>query len=539
MRPPIVPGLVRALRAAGHADTRAPGFDEDVEALRKYSKEECERLARHTRLPIGDGIPLTRGCLPSLDAAIDGGSLLVIGEPGAGKTGALVALATQRVMRTAPFVFLSVERLVGLAKLSDFREELHLKNDLLDVLAAWPGVEPGIFIIDALDASRGGASEAVIASLIELAVARLGERWSVVASIRTFDLLNGRRFRDVMRGEPPNAAFAEEALKQVRHFRIPRLSDLELSELASVSPRLGELVTTAPPKLKALLPNIFNLSLAAELIESGVAADSIRTLTTQSELIDRYEDERLSTQPLKRAAAATIGAMVQCRRLTVPQINVQHDALDDILQTGVLIKAGDLVAFAHHVLFDHVAGRFYLAWSEPQRLQRQVSGDSTIGLLLGPALRFAMERIWQNDKTGRPESWELLIGITAAADLDPIVASVALRTLAERVETVSDVGGLTTLVQNAVDVDKIGAMLSRLSRFVSMSIADRGSVSTEAATAWAILADRAASRRERAFSDGARFLLWALFERADFSDLGFMVFVWFRCPRVARVGLVS
>src|SRR5208282_1106267 len=131
---------------------------------------------------------------------------------------------------------------------------------------------------------------------------------------------------------------------------------------ASASPRLGELVTTAPPKLKALLPNIFNLSLAAELIESGVASDSIRTLTTQSELIDRYEDERLSTQLLKRAAKATITAMVECRRLTVPQIDVQHDALDDILQRGVLVRAGDLVAFAHHVLFDHIAGRFYLAW---------------------------------------------------------------------------------------------------------------------------------------------------------------------------------
>ena len=229
-------GLVRALRAAGHADTRAPGFDEDVEALRKYSKEECERLVRHTRLPIGDGIPLTRECLPSLNAAIGGGSLLVIGEPGAGKTGVLVALAAQLVTRAAPFVFFSVERLVGLAKLSDFRQELHLKNDLLDVLAAWPGVEPGIFIIDALDASRGGPSEAVIASLIELGVARLGERWSVVASIRTFDLLNGRRFREVMRGDPPNPAFAEADLKQVRHFRIPCLSDQELSDLARASP---------------------------------------------------------------------------------------------------------------------------------------------------------------------------------------------------------------------------------------------------------------------------------------------------------------
>ena len=517
------PGLVRALRAAGHADTRAPGFDEDVAALRKYSKEECERLARHTRLPIGAGIPLIRGCLPSLNAAMGGGSLLVVGEPGAGKTGALVALATQLAAQTAPFVFFSVERLVGLTRLSDFRQELNLKNDLLDVLAAWPGVEPGIFIIDALDASRGGPSEAIIASLIELAVARLGERWSVVASIRTFDLLNGRRFRDVMRGEPPNPDFAEADLKQVRHFRIPRLSDEELTGLASAAPPLGELVSTAPPKLRTLLQNIFNLSLAAELIESGVASQNIRTLTTQSELIDRYEDERLPTQPLKRAAAAAIAAMVESRRLTVPQINVRHDALDAVLQSGVLVRAGDLVAFAHHVLFDHIAGRFYLAWSQPPLLQQQVSGDSAIGLLLGPALRFAMERIWKDDRPGRPESWGLLIGITTATDLDPVVASVALRTVAERVETVQDVGGLATLVQNSDDVDTIGGMLSRLARFVSMSIAERGSVSTTAATAWAILAHQAASREERAFSDGARFPLWALFERADFRDASFLV----------------
>jgi hypothetical protein len=514
-------GLVRALRAAGHSDTRAPGFDGDVEALRRYSKEECDRLARHTRLPIGEGLPLNRECLPSLNAAIGGGSLLVIGDPGAGKTGALVALAAQLVIGIAPFVFFSVERLVGLTKLSDFRQELDLKNDLLDVLAAWPGIEPGIFIIDALDASRGGPSEAVIASLIELAVARLGERWSIVASIRTFDLLNGRRFRDVMRGAPPNPAFAEARLPQVRHFLVPCLSDSELSDLANASPHLGELVTNAPQKFKTLLQNIFNLSLAAELIDSGVPSDSIRTLTTQSELIDRYENVRLSTQSLKLAATATIAVMVKRRRLTVRQIDIQHDGLDEVLQRGVLTRAGDLVAFAHHVLFDHIAGRFYLAWDEPQLLQRQVSGDSAIGLLLGPALRFAMERIWQNDKPGRPESWGLLNGITSATDLDPVVVSVALRTVAERVETVADIGALTTLVQNAPDVAVIGGTLSRLARFVSMSIADKGSVSTQAATAWAILAEQAASRSERGLSDGARFLLGALHDRADFSDLGF------------------
>jgi hypothetical protein len=73
-----------------------------------------------------------------------------------------------------------------------------------------------------------------------------------------------------------------------------------------------------------------------------------------------------------------------------------------------------------------------LAWSQPDRLQQQASGDAAIGLLLGPALRFAMERIWQNDKPGRPESWDLLVAITSAVKVDPVVASIALRTVAER-----------------------------------------------------------------------------------------------------------
>jgi predicted ATP-dependent serine protease len=37
--------------------------------------------------------------LPALRGAIDGGSLLVIGEPGAGKTGVLVKLAKSKSKR--------------------------------------------------------------------------------------------------------------------------------------------------------------------------------------------------------------------------------------------------------------------------------------------------------------------------------------------------------------------------------------------------------------------------------------------------------
>lgn len=510
-------GFIAAIRSEGFEDIRSPRYDRDVERLKSLSKEEVSRLSRHSRLPIGGGIPIVRDCAAPLKDAAESGSLLVVGEPGSGKTGVLINMAGQRFLDSAPTVFLSVDRLAGVATNDDLQDELRLEHPFLEVLAAWPGRRPGLLFIDALDASRGGPSELVFGRLIEDAVARLGERWSVIASIRTFDLQNGRRFRAVMAGAPPAAAFSEPGLDAVRHFRIPRLSDEEVRALAKVHPELGRLAETAPPLVQKLLRNVFNLSLAAELVAQGVSADSIRTVATQSDLIDRYEDERLPTSRLQAATAKAVQVMVERRRLTVPRITVTHDAVDEVLNTGVLVSAGDRVAFAHHVLFDHAAGRFFLDWDDSKRLKVQVSNDPTIGLLLGPALRFAMERVWREDSDGHPTVWGLVVAVTSDDSLDPVVASVVLRTAAEGVEQPKDVEALCGLIQNSEHSEALGKTLSRLARFVSMSIEERGSIDAKTAEAWAIVAQVASATRDRKFADGARFFLWALFERADFS----------------------
>ena len=509
-------GLVRALRAAGYPETRAPGYNDDIVALNEYTREECDRLSRHAVLEADRQVPLPRECLPALRAAINGGSLLVIGEPGAGKTGVLVGLAQQMRLQAAPFVFLSVDRLAGISKMSELGSELKLQHDLLEVLAAWPGDQPGILMIDALDASRGGPSEAVFASFIELALPKVGDRWAIVASIRTFDLMNGRRFREGMRGRPPAQDYAVSSLSDVRHFLIKALSPGELAQIGGQAPKLGELLDTAPDKLKALLRNIFNLSLAADLIRGGVASDAICAVSTQSELIDRYEDERLPKQTLKRAAAATIAAMVAQRRLSVRQIDVQHDAVDEVLRAGVLARAGDLVGFAHHVIFDHVAGRYYLAWNDINHLAEQVSGESGTGLMLGPALRFAMERIWRDDDRSRTQSWALLRTIVSSPQADPIVLSIALRTIVERVENEDDIQGLIAILADARTRAIAASMLSRLARFVGMSAKQGATASV--ARAWSVVAEAAAMTGDRVLADGARVLLILFAERSDFDN---------------------
>lgn len=510
------PGLIQRLRAAGFNDRRSPGYDDDIRRLNDRTANEIGRLGRHARLATSPAAPVPRTCMTALNLAIEGGSLLVIGEPGAGKTGVLVTQAEQLAQSGSPLVMLSVDSLSGISGRDMLRTELRLDHDLLDVLAAWPGIEPGVLIIDALDASRGGPSEQVFANLIEEGLRRLGERWSIIASIRTFDLKNGTRFRAIMAGDPPAPEYGDPELSGVRHFLIPRLSANEIGSLAQSDPQLSRLFASAPPALQQLLHNVFNLSLAADLISGGASAESIAEVKTQSDLIWRYEDSRLTNDRLRNAVGDTLSVMIEKRRIAVLRSRIHNDAISDVVQSGVLALANDRVAFSHHVLFDHAASRFYLEWDDLDALAAQVSADPAIGLLLGPALRFAVEKAWRDDEPGHAQTWQLIAQLCATADIDPVVTSVALRTAAEGVENLRDVAGLIDLLRLDPASPNLATALDRIARFVGMRASEPGGLSMEAATAWAAVAQAGVQNLPSRYSDGARFLLMTLAGKSEF-----------------------
>jgi len=400
---------------------------------------------------------------------------------------------------------------------AELQSELGLEHPLIDALAAFPGPGRKVLIIDALDAARGGPAEAVFASLIEEARARL-EDWTIVASIRTFDLRNGRRYRNAMAGSPPDGTYAETGLANVRHFLVPRLTAADLTRLSSASAALAELFDVAPSAFTALLQNIFNLSLAAQLLSDGATSASFAGIRSQSGLIDAYEDDRLGSTPLQQAASATVGEMASRGRLAVRKVLVHNAALDDMIQSGVLVQADDLVSFAHHLLFDHIAGRFFLEWDDPDRLIAQISGGSSKALMLAPALRFAIERVWRNDQPDRSASWDQVRSIFAASDVDPVVGNVALRTAVENVQSVYDLGAL--IGQIGADPKRAGLaiLLSRMARFVGLEIERSGGVTRDHAVAWASLAAAAIAPADRPLSDPARILLHHLFEKGDLTD---------------------
>ncbi|WP_217495359.1 ATP-binding protein [Halofilum ochraceum] len=508
-------GLLRALRQRGHQDVGAPRYETDITKLREVTEDHLHRLAAHGSLPLGAGVNIERDSDGPLLEAMRAGSLLVIGEPGAGKTGALVRAARAIADAGETVIFLSVDRFDGVRTGAELASELELTHRLVDSLGAMPGAGPKTLIIDALDAARGGPSETVFAALIEDVRDRLSDEWIVVASIRTFDLKNGRRFRQAFSGPPADIDFAESGLSKVRHFLVPTLSENDLAAAEKASPELGTLLESAPDALVDLLRNIFNLSLAADLLADGINPAEFRAIRTQAGLVDAYEDARLNTTQLQEAARAAAATMVSRGRLSVRKVVIGHAALDDVIQTGLLVEFGDFVTFAHNLLFDHIAGRFYLECDDAEALLFQLSGDSPTALLLAPALRFAVERLWRFDGAGRPMSWQLAAGAFSATNVDPVLSNVALRVVVENTEGVSDISGLIARVNDCSDETYLEVLLGRLARFAAMDIEAAGGITPGPATAWIRVAEALVATGNRTLLHPALVLLHPIFEHDD------------------------
>ncbi len=506
---------MRALRQRGHSDTGAPRFDADVTSLRAATALELTRSQPHTVLPLNDGIPIVRDADAPLRTAMVGHSLLVIGEPGAGKTGALVSAALALQSADHEVLFLSVDRFPGVTLDADLATQLRLANPLLDVLAARPGVGRKILVIDALDAARGGLPESVFATLIEAVIGQLSADWTVIASIRTFDLRHGRRFKAAFAGVPADPAYVDDNLQNVRHFLVRRLSPAEVTRVGAASDPLRTLLASAPPRLSDLLVNIFNLSLAAQLLDDGADPSGFSAIATQSGLIDAYEDARLTSSQLQQAAGAVARSMATRRRLSVRKVTIEHPELDTVIRRGVLTEAGDLVSFSHHVLFDHVAGRFHLAWNEPGEMMAQLAGDTSTALLLAPAMRFALERLWRRDAAGKAEVWRFAAEIFSTAQVNPVLGNVAARVAAEGVEGNADVDELLVLATENPESQQLATLLGLLTQFAAIAIKAANPLPPGSADAWARVAAQLIATGSRILVQPAFNLLSVLFERGD------------------------
>ena len=557
--------LVKALSSAG-VSVRAPrSYREDIRRLKNHSDRVTSRLAEHASIRLGCAdLRIQRPYVSLLKEAAETGPILVVGEPGTGKSSALHSLCEALRKEGREVIVLAAEQ-PPFESMGGLRDELRLDHDVVDILANWPGARPSFLLIDALDAARTERSAAALKTLIR-EVGERGTRWNVVASIREYDARYSGDLATIFKGTPldgPEPPLAGESFAGMRHIVVGRLTDDELQQIGDRgAPKLARLLESASTAVAELLHNPFNLRLAAELLDKGTDPQAIRDVRSQLDLLDLYWQERVlgggsardapSREVVLRGAVKT---MTRERVLHADRDLVETEVsagphIYDLLSEQVIIEwsprpedppRSSTLAFAHHVLFDYAVARLLLRCSA-SRLVAFLAEDRAFVLLGRPSLGMHFHYLWTLDppQQARKEFWKTALAVCGSPGIPEIGKLIGSGVAAESGLAVQEFVPLLTALAGADDPVRESAE-NALAHCVRALLAERGS-QPEAAGLCCDLAERLSGSFTIGTAYPTSWILSNLVDRLDqlsvahAQQLGtasrrLLAFAWARSPR--------
>ena len=489
--------LLDVLNSAG-VGVRAPrSYREDIQRLRNHSNQVTSLLAEHASIRLGNtSVRIQRPCVPLLRETAETGPVLVVGEPGAGKSGVLYSLFETLRQEGREVVVLAVQQ-PPFESPGGLRDELRLDHDVVDVLANWPGTRPAFLLVDALDAARTEASAAALRTLIREVCDRI-DQWNVVASIREYDARYSRDLAAIFEGNPPDGPLPPltgGSFARMRHVVVGRLTDDELQQIGGLGAReLATLLKSAPTLVAELLHNPFNLRLAAELLNGGTDPQAIRNVSSQLDLLDLYWQQRVLGSGSERDAPSrqailreAVKFMSRDRVLHVDRDVVESVAagphISDLLSEQVIVEwrprpedvpRGSTFAFAHHVLFDYAVARLLLR-RDASRLVAFLAVDPAFVLLGRPSLVMHFHHLWALDalRGTREEFWKTVLAVCGSAGIPEIGKLIGPGVAAEIGLTVQEFAPLLRDVADADDLVR-GSAETALEYCVRALLTDRG-----------------------------------------------------------------
>ena len=513
---------------------RAPrSYDADIRRLREYSHSTVALLSDLARIRVGSAeVKITRRSTQALRSAAEQNSIVVVGDPGAGKSGALHDLVLMLHDEDRDVVFLAVDRLQA-QSLNALRDEIGLSHDLLTVLANWHGPQPAFLVIDALDAARSDRSLQAFRDLMSQTTKR-DSRWRVVASIRRFDLRHSQKIHQLFLGTPA-AEFQDAEFASVSHISIPKLQDEELDQVRAQSHELAHLLTVAESSLRDLLRVPFNLRLMGELVGEGVAVAELTPIHTQIELLERYwshlviRDDRQG-DARENVLRRVVSPMVEARTLRVERAHVATDAstsviLHDLLSSNILSEWQPLptaapesyvLTFAHHVLFDYVVARLLLR-GDPGTLVERLASEPELVLAIRPSLVLHFQYIWFADTT-RSLFWHLVLLVLQAEQVPTVgklIGPGVAAELATRIEEFAPLFAALESGETAVRDAADHALRHVVGALLAVPSDQTQSLVGEGAGPWCELLERVSRRIRPPVAYTVRVLLSAICEHPE------------------------
>ncbi len=403
------------LRKAGVHLKDVPEFDPDLRELDSESKRTLEAFHGYHRNQLGARFTLNRPVVDEVATQSTNGSLLVIGEPGAGKTGVLMALAQKLKASGRRVWFLSVDG-YDAKSLPSLEKELNLHHRLTDILGFAAEDERAVLMLDGLDAARDRVKQSTWQALVREAHRR---GVPVIATIRLFDLRHSQPWQELFPLAPSEPeSNAVSGLNKVRFINVGELSDAELTQGFLEFPKVRELAESQSA-IRSLAKNIFNFSLLCQLAEGGMPHNPVHT---QLELLEAWWNKRIAEAGGLQAEAAltiVVGRMVSARKLQASAVGLDVKSVSDAQSVG-LIRAvpsrpgympDDSVEFTHNVLFDYAAFRCFVLPKRDEFIS-ELSTPESWGLFLRPSLGHFFTWFW--DKF-RDEFWQRAFAFQSAS----------------------------------------------------------------------------------------------------------------------------
>lgn len=465
--------LLSVLKTAGLGVHAPRSYRDDIQRLRDHSDRVTHLLAEHASIRLGSAsVRIQRPYIPLLRAAADTGSVLVVGEPGAGKSGVLYSLFEMLREEGCEVIVLAAQ-LLPVESSGGLRDELRLDHEVVDVLANWSATRPAFLLVDALDAVRTEASGAALRTLIR-EVSERAMAWNVVVSIREYDARYSPDLPAIFKGTPPDGPIPPLVgipFARMRHLVVGRLTNDELRQVRELgATELAKLIESAPAAVSELLRNPFNLRLAADLLDNGTDPQAIQDVGSQLELLDLYWQERVLWGGAHAEAPSrefvlrrAVKAMVQGRVLHVDQDLVVTEGaagppIRDLLSEQVIVEwkprseetpRSSSLTFAHHVLFDYAVARLLLR-RDTHRLVEFLSADRAFVLLGRPSLVMHFHYLWARDQPGgaREGFWETVLAVCASADIPEIGKLIGPGVAAENGVSIEEFEPLLTALTN-------------------------------------------------------------------------------------------
>jgi len=456
-------GLQNELLRLGLGLKTVISYRDDVERLRQLTQQSVDLLDEHSKLSVcGDEVRINRAATDELLAGGPSGPLVIVGEPGAGKSGVVRGLA-DALQRSGKDVLLLTADRVAATSLPGLRLELGLDHDLVDVLKNWQGDGEAYVIVDALDAIRDAAVARALRDVMKLANSQ-AQRWRIVASIRKFDLRYSPLTQEFFGGNPhsEHSRFQDDEFLDLRPLNVARLTDDELAQIESQSLALWQFLDQAPAQLRGLLRVPFNLRLLANLLAIGAARGELNRVRTQLDLLDLYWQHRVIGEDSggderENALRALCNAMVQNRALRASRSVVPSGThIHELLRSGILVEwrsptasspDRDVVAFSHHMLFDYAVSR--LLFRHPSdAMVMALRRDQDLLIVVRPSIMLQLQHVWRSDST-RGAFWRLAEELASDDQLPELAKTMAPAAAVDLVETPEDLQPLGTLIEGA------------------------------------------------------------------------------------------